>query len=212
GLELRVMKRGARPDAGGQVVVFRCPVVKALKPVELLNQGQVRRVRGVAFAAKVSPQVPNRLVDAAKGVLLKVPTVAAQSPSLSRGGEAPALAFSCVPAFIIERCMCVRASAQPGQAPEEVGLNAAKLLLHEVRNGGTVDSANQGLVLMLAVLCPEDVSRVRLGKLAPQTVRLLRLLRDIFGVVYKIKADTETKTLVLSCMGVGYRNMAKGIA
>ncbi|KAJ1483125.1 hypothetical protein T484DRAFT_2616214 [Baffinella frigidus] len=79
------------------------------------------------------------------------------------------------------------ASAQPGQAPEEVGLNAAKLLLHEVRNGGTVDSANQGLVLMLAVLCPEDVSRIRLGKLAPQTVRLLRLLRDIFGVVYKIK-------------------------
>lgn len=89
---------------------------------------------------------------------------------------------------------------------------AAKLLLHEVGNGGTVDSANQGLVLTLAVLCPEDVSRIRLGKLTQQTVRLLRLLRDVFGVVYKIKADAESKTLILSCMGIGYRNLAKSIA
>jgi hypothetical protein len=29
------------------------------------------------------------------------------------------------------------------------------------------DSAHQSLVLLLMVLCPEDVSRVRLGKLAP---------------------------------------------
>jgi hypothetical protein len=66
----------------------------------------------------------------------------------------------------------------------------------------------------------------------------LRLLRDIFGVgdnsarallhlcaaalvcfsewelppVYKIKTDEGSMTLVLSCMGVGFKNMAKGIA
>ena len=30
---------------------------------------QVRRVRGIAYACKVSPQIPNRLVDAAKHIL-----------------------------------------------------------------------------------------------------------------------------------------------
>jgi len=86
------------------------------------------------------------------------------------------------------------------------------MLLEDVANGGCVDSANQGLMLTLAVLCPEDVSRIRLGRLTPSTVKLLRLLRDMFGVVYKIKADEGSMTLILSCMGVGFKNMAKGIA
>jgi RNA 3'-terminal phosphate cyclase-like protein len=214
GLELRVVKRGARPGGGGEVV-FRAPVVKALKPINLVHVGQVRRVRGVAFAAKVSPQVPNRLVDAAKGVLLKVlPDVYVYTDHLrgDKAGNSSGFGVSLVAETTNGSLFGAEASAQPGQAPEEVGLSAAKLLLHEVGNGGTVDSANQGLVLTLAALCPEDVSRVRLGKLTPQTIRLLRLLRDVFGVVFKIRADAETKTLLLSCMGIGYRNMAKSIA
>jgi len=67
------------------------------------------------------------------------------------------------------------------QVPEDVGAQAAKMLLEDVANGGCVDSANQGLMLTLAVLCPEDVSRIRLGRLTPSTVKLLRLLRDMFG-------------------------------
>ena len=38
-----------------------------------------------------------------------------------------------------------------------------QLLLEDVHNGGCVASANQGIMLTLAVLCPEDVSRIRLG-------------------------------------------------
>lgn len=52
GLELRVVRRGARPEGGGEVVL-RCPIVKALKPINLTAMAQVRRVRGVAYAAKV---------------------------------------------------------------------------------------------------------------------------------------------------------------
>jgi RNA 3'-terminal phosphate cyclase-like protein len=99
-----------------------------------------------------------------------------------------------------------------GQVPEDVGLLAAKLLLEEVSNGGCVDTANQGLMLTLAVLCPEDVSRIRLGRLSPNTIKILRLLRDMFGVVYKVRPDEASMTLVLSCMGVGFKNVAKGIA
>ena len=36
---------------------------------------------------------------------------------------------------------------------------------------------------------------MRLGKLTPQTVRLLRLLREVFGVVYKIKVPPPTPAL-----------------
>jgi len=54
------------------------------------EMAQVRRVRGVAYAAKVSPQVPNRVVDAAKGLLnqvlpdVGVPLVALLASCLAR--------------------------------------------------------------------------------------------------------------------------------
>ena len=70
GLELKISKRGAAPQGGGQVV-FRCPVKRQLKPVQIVDQGKIKRIRGTAWAVRVSPSVPNRVVEAAKGVLLK---------------------------------------------------------------------------------------------------------------------------------------------
>lgn len=65
GLDLKVNKRGALPLGGGEVV-FRCPVVKELTPFQLLNPGMVKRVRGVAYTTRCSPQMANRMVEAAR--------------------------------------------------------------------------------------------------------------------------------------------------
>lgn len=46
GLELTIKKRGAPPEGGGRVI-FKCPFIKALKPIQLVDMGQVRRIRGV---------------------------------------------------------------------------------------------------------------------------------------------------------------------
>lgn len=35
------------------------------------DSGKVKRVRGTAFALRVSPAISNRIVEAAKGILLK---------------------------------------------------------------------------------------------------------------------------------------------
>eukprot|EP00297_Palpitomonas_bilix_P013189 CAMPEP_0113888708 /NCGR_PEP_ID=MMETSP0780_2-20120614/13033_1 /TAXON_ID=652834 /ORGANISM="Palpitomonas bilix" /LENGTH=366 /DNA_ID=CAMNT_0000877609 /DNA_START=201 /DNA_END=1297 /DNA_ORIENTATION=- /assembly_acc=CAM_ASM_000599 len=69
-LALKVVRRGAPPRGGGQVV-FDCPIVKKLQCVQMTELGRVRRVRGVAYTTKVSPQVANRIVDATKGVLTR---------------------------------------------------------------------------------------------------------------------------------------------
>jgi len=46
GLELRVIKRGARPDGGGEVQLV-CPVVRELKPINLTNPGKIRFVESL---------------------------------------------------------------------------------------------------------------------------------------------------------------------
>ena len=76
------------------------------------------------------------------------------------------------------------------------------------------------------------LSQVRFGELTDQSIRALRLLRDAFGVTFKIKevsgTDEESgssgvrgakkeedmslgKTVLLSCLGTGYINMSRRI-
>lgn len=57
----QVVKRGARPLGGGEVVL-RVPIMKTLPPISLTDEGMVKRIRGVAYSMKVSPQNTNRMV------------------------------------------------------------------------------------------------------------------------------------------------------
>ncbi|OSX78104.1 hypothetical protein BU14_0121s0032, partial [Porphyra umbilicalis] len=65
---LRVVRRSAAGFAGGQVVLTAKPARGPLPPVELLDAGLIKRVRGAAWANKVSPGYVNRMVDTARGV------------------------------------------------------------------------------------------------------------------------------------------------
>ena len=82
-------------------------------------------------------------------------------------------------------------------------------------------------------LSPEDVSRIRLGPLSQYTVVSLRLFKEAFGVEFKLRVvedenagmneDLEEddnygvnrrrergqKTVICSCLGIGYKNMAR---
>ncbi len=73
GASLKVNRRGAAPKGGGEVE-FYCPVLKTLQPVHAINSGQIRRVRGVVFCARITPTVITRVVDSAKSVLNNIIT------------------------------------------------------------------------------------------------------------------------------------------
>jgi hypothetical protein len=72
------------------------------------------------------------------------------------------------------------------QLPEDMGSEAAVLLLDEIARGGCIDTSAQPLVLTLMALCPEDVSRVRVGQLGPLAIATLRLLKEMFGIMFKL--------------------------
>lgn len=72
-----------------------------------------------------------------------------------------------------------------------------------------MDTNHQSLMMMLMVLCPEDVSKLRVGKLSAFSVQTLRHLRDFFGIMFKITPDPANSTVLLSCLGVGYKNVAR---
>lgn len=63
----------------------------------------------------------------------------------------------------------------------------------------------------MMVLGPEDVFKVRTGPLSDNAIACLRHIRDVFGVMMRIKADPDTGTVLLSCLGTGYINLAKRV-
>jgi RNA 3'-terminal phosphate cyclase-like protein len=107
---------------------------------------------------------------------------------------------------------CLISTEQMGMAqslPEDLGTTCTNNFLHEILQGGCVDTANQSFFLLLMVLGPEDVSKIRLGKLSPYTIEYLRHIKQFFGVSFKIVPDSETKTILLSCLGCGFQNLAR---
>jgi RNA 3'-terminal phosphate cyclase-like protein len=114
--------------------------------------------------------------------------------------------------------------------------------------GGYVDSANQAMMLLFMVLCTENVSKIRLGRLTDHTyepglctfrtltlsfahsltdslalltlaysIQMLRHIRDVFGTRFKITSgsgsgsENENESVILACMGIGYKNLARKV-
>eukprot|EP01116_Phalansterium_solitarium_P009972 TRINITY_DN24310_c0_g1_i1.p1 TRINITY_DN24310_c0_g1~~TRINITY_DN24310_c0_g1_i1.p1 ORF type:complete len:360 (+),score=113.93 TRINITY_DN24310_c0_g1_i1:101-1180(+) len=213
GVELKILKRGAPPQGGGQVK-FTCPIVRELRNVNLMDDGQIRRFRGIAYSTRVSPQIANRIVDAAKGVLTKFNHdvyIYTDHYKGSESGLSPGFALTIVAESTTGSILSAESTAAPGELPEEIGETAANMLLAEVLNRGFVDTTHQGLALLLMVVGPDAISKIRLGKLSPQSIQLLRLIKDFFGVTFKLQTDAETMTVACTCRGIGYKNLAKRI-
>ncbi|CAK4696552.1 hypothetical protein LEN26_006201 [Aphanomyces euteiches] len=213
GVDFKVKKRGAPPLGGGEVH-FRCPNVRQLKSIHLVEEGFIKRIRGVAYCTRVSPQTANRIVDTSRGLFNRLlPDVYIYSDHYrgNESGLSPGFALSLVAETTTGVLIGAETAAANGSLPEDVASMASHLLCEEIEKGGCVDTSNQCLALLLMTLSPEDVSKVRFGKLTPYSIQYLRHLRDFFGVTFKIKADNDTQTVLLSCLGLGFKNLSKKV-
>ncbi|XP_032394935.1 RNA 3'-terminal phosphate cyclase-like protein [Etheostoma spectabile] len=225
GFDLKVVKRGMAPGGGGEVV-FTCPVRRTLRPVQLTDPAKIKRIRGVAYSVRVSPQMANRIVESARGVLNQfIPDIYIHTDHMkgANSGKSPGFGLTLVAETLNGSFLSAEMSSMPqGQGdpmlPEDLGRNCAKLLLEEVHRGGCVDSSNQSLALLLMTLGQQDVSKVLLGPLSPYTVEFLRHIRDFFQLMFKIEVQKPSEDerkggdkVLMTCVGVGYSNINKTI-
>lgn len=213
-IELKIKKRGAPPLGGGEVFL-RVPVIKSLSPLAWTDEGLIKRVRGIAYTTKISPQMANRLVDGARSILNNLlPDVYIYTDHFKGkdSGDSPGYGLTLVAESTTGALLSAELVAKEGQVPEEIGAKVAEMLCEEVARGGVCDSAHQSLLLLLMILCPEDVSKVRLGALTPYAVECLRLYKEMFGVTFKLKPDASNQTIIASCLGIGFKNITRRIA
>ena len=220
--QCRVIRRGAAPLGEGRVR-FVCPIVREIEPIEFTDMGKFKRVRGNAISCKIAPNSAARVAYSAKGLLHKLlPDVwihtdihsMKHSKNVNGCGPSPGLGI-CLAAESTEGVViCVECSLDPNKArgedlPEDLGTRGSALLLDEIRKGGCIDTSAQTFALLMMCLGPEDVARIRIGSLSRHSIVALRLFKEAFGVEFKVKTDVESKTIFMSCLGSGYRNMAR---
>lgn len=216
--QIRVLTRAAAPTGGGKVH-FTCPIIKELQSIDFTDPGKIKRIRGTAISCKiVSSSMAARVAYSAKGVFHRLlPDVwihtDSHTPKKNGCGPSPGLSLvvsseSTTGAVMCAEC-CLDQSSRGSEFPEDLGKRGACMLLEEIRRGGCIDTSCQSLALLWMCLTPEDVSRIRLGTLSQYSVETLRLLKRAFDVEFKVTPEMDTKTVMMSCLGTGYRNMAK---
>ncbi|XP_069776639.1 RNA 3'-terminal phosphate cyclase-like protein [Narcine bancroftii] len=220
-LDLKIVRRGM-PPAGGGEIIFSCPVRRFLKPIQLIDSGKIKRIRGVAYSARVSPQMVNRIVDSARSILNKfLPDIYIYTDHMkgANSGKSPGFGLSLVAETTNGTFLSAELVSNPsGQGlpvlPEDLGMNCAKLLLEEIYRGGCVDSVNQSLALLFMALGQQDVSKVQMGPLSPYTIEFLRHLKSFFHVMFKIEIQPKEERkggekVLMTCIGVGFSNINK---
>lgn len=196
-------------DGSGRVE-FYCPVVRnTLKSIDFMDPGKIKRIRGQAISTKlVSSSSTARIAYAAKGVLQRLlPDIWIHTDV--HKGNLPGLRVILVAETNAETRYVSESSLSNKELPEELGQRAAIELLQEIQRGGCIDTSLQSLVLLWMCLTPEDVSRVKIGSLSNFTIASLRLYKQAFGVEFKVTPNLDDKTVSMSCLGTGYRNMAR---
>lgn len=196
--EATVLRRGAASGkelyGGGKcgAVLFKCGVLASkIAPVELMDAGVVKRVRGIAFANRVSPMYISQMVDAVRGGLNKfTPDVYVHTDHGNAMDGGAGFGLHLV-AETSEGCLLGAdwCAVDKDTAAPPVATHAVNMLLDQVAQGGCVDAHNSCLALLMCGLADSDVSRVRLGRLTDATVCFLRDLKKFFGVVFKVKVE-----------------------
>ncbi|XP_060574958.1 RNA 3'-terminal phosphate cyclase-like protein [Ruditapes philippinarum] len=229
GLELKVTKRGAAPEGGGEVL-FRCPCRQKLRPINFTEPGKVKRIRGVAWVTRMSPATANRVVDATRSVLNSfLPDIYIYTDHMkgAQSGKSPGFGLTLVAEttdgafYAAEMVSNPKGSNQGPTVPEDLGKEAAKYLLQEIYRGGCVDSISQSVAALMMVLGQQDVSKLQTGQLTDYSIQYLRHIRDFFQVMFKVDPQTVSEEkedmklggekLLLTCVGVGYSNLSKRI-
>lgn len=222
--ELTITKRGYPPLGGGEVL-FSCNTLKVVKPFQWLDQGKIKRIRGVASCSRMSPATNPRVIDKSRGILNSfLPDVYIYNEHLKgeKSGKSPGHSLTLYTESTTEVVLCVDNTASQQTLPEQLATDTVHQLLDAVHCGGCVDGGHQFLVLLFMALTEKNVSSVRFGPLTPYSISFLKNIKLFFGVVFKIKVDNidtdETgnkkglgSTLILSCLGVGFTNMNRSI-
>lgn len=214
--ELRIVKRGAVPDGGGEVVLSLPHLVLQPNTVHVTSTPKISKIRGIAYSTRINPSSVNRTIDSARAVLKDTKVETYIYSDVARGsesGKSPGFGITMVAETKNGWNISSEGIVEAGTTPEDLGQLVACKLCEEISIEGAVGRNQLWFVLILMVLGKEDIGRMCIGKRAidEKIVRLLRYLKAIWNTQVVLNEESENE-LMCSVKGIGFVSASKKIA
>ncbi|KAJ3447251.1 RNA 3'-terminal phosphate cyclase [Anaeramoeba flamelloides] len=205
---LKINRCGFFPRGGGNVLVQSKPV-KKLKPIEIVEQGEITKFTGFAFTSgKINNGIATRFIKQYTSTLRSEfgneVEIKIKQSYLNRK---QAMGDGCgIFVYAHTSTGCVLASTglgQRGKKAEVIARDSANELIQDIKSGACIDRHHQDQVIVFMALA-DGVSSFRTCKLSLHTKTAIHFAEQITGAKFTI--EEENKSVIVKCKGIGYEN------
>ncbi|XP_060088248.1 RNA 3'-terminal phosphate cyclase [Heteronotia binoei] len=212
-LDCEIKRRGYYPKGGGEVIV-RMPPIKQLSPIDLTDRGTVTKIHGRAFVAGALPiKLAKDMSSAAVRCIRK--EIRDLYVNIQAVQELENEAFGSGSGIIIVAetstgCLLAGSSlGKRGKSSDKVGIEAAEMLLGNLRHGGAVDDYLQDQLIIFMALA-NGVSRVKTGPITLHTKTAIHFAEQLtkakFTVTKSEGEESSKDAYIIECQGTGMLN------
>ncbi|XP_077981104.1 RNA 3'-terminal phosphate cyclase-like [Glandiceps talaboti] len=207
--DCNVKKRGYYPKGGGEVIVSTMPT-KQIQPIKLTDFGRVTRIFGRAFVAGVLPiKIAHQMASVASTILKKqyrdvpVNIDALQEPKHAAFGNGTGII---VVAETSTGCrLAGTALGKRGVPAQQVGQDAADMLVRNLQHGGCVDEYLQDQLIIFMALA-NGKSQVMSGPITLHTETAISVAEMLTQAKFTITPVSGTEKNMIECQGIGLTN------
>jgi RNA 3'-phosphate cyclase len=182
-VEVEEVKRGYYPRGGGQVRVKVTPTA-GFRPLVVEPPGTLKRIRGIAHAANLPPEVAQRMKQAAARQFVAIAETKIEERSL---GNAQAMGPGGAIVLWTEHentVLGADALAEKGEPSEKVGQAAGEELLSDLKAHASLDVHASDQVLIYAALA-EGESRFSAREVSSHALTTMWLLEAFLAVKFE---------------------------
>ncbi|XP_004614711.1 RNA 3'-terminal phosphate cyclase isoform X2 [Sorex araneus] len=209
-----IKMRGYYPKGGGEVIIRTSPI-KQLSPIDLTDRGTVTKIHGRAFVAGVLPlKMAKDMAAAAVRCIRKeirdlyVNIQSVQEPKDQAFGNGSGII---IVAETSTGCLISgSALGKRGVNADKVGIDAAEMLLSNLRHGGAVDEYLQDQLIIFMALA-NGVSRIKTGPVTLHTQTVIHFAEQLTKAKFTVtksedEEDASKDSYIIECQGIGMTN------
>ncbi|KAM3876447.1 RNA 3'-terminal phosphate cyclase [Diretmus argenteus] len=209
--DCNIKMRGYFPKGGGEIVVTVNPV-KELSPVTMTDRGKITKIYGRAFVAGVLPFKLAKDMSAAavrtirreiKDLYINIQPLQEKEKARGNGNGIIIIAESSTGCLFAGSAL-----GKKGVYADKVGIEAAEMLLMNMRNNGCVDDFLQDQLIIFMALA-KGTSRIRTGAVTLHTQTAIHIAEQLTQAKFSItKSEDELSnvTYIIECQGSGVSN------
>lgn len=198
--QVKVLRRGHYPRGGGHVVLTVEPI-DYLRPIDEVEFGTIKEVRGISHCVKLPSHVAERQARSAKEFLRKhgidVPIEIEletyspnRDPHLGPGSGIVLWAIS-------DKGLIIGGDSigEKGKPAEKVGEEAARKLVEDLSTGMAFDRHMSDMLIPYIALA-HGYSRIGVAKLTLHTITNMYIVEKILGVKFKYSGSEGDKAVI----------------